>query len=205
MYSNKYSIEKNALEELYKTRGKSAMEIAKLYGCSANKISYWLKKYFIKKRTISDAIYLRHNPDGDPFVVHPVKADGDAFLFGLGLGLYWGEGNRRNKASIRIGNTDSALIKSFIAFLEKLYKVRRSKLKFGLQVFSDIDPEHALRFWCKKLRIMRSQFCKVTITRSGKVGTYREKSAYGVLTLYFHNIKLRNILIKEIEKLRKMY
>ncbi len=41
-------------------------------------------------------------------------------------------------------------------------------------------------------------------TRSGKIGTYRQKSAHGVVTVYFHNKKLRDILLAEIEKIKEL-
>jgi hypothetical protein len=38
-------------------------------------------------------------------------------LFGMGLGLYWGEGTKRGKGGMRITNTDAKMIKKFIEFL----------------------------------------------------------------------------------------
>lgn len=107
---------------------------------------YWLKKYDIQKRTISDAIYVRSNPKGDPFVFRkPQRAD-EWFLYGLGLGLFWGEGNKVNKNAIRLGNTDPYLVKKFLEFLSNIYQIDQSRLRFGLQIFSDTPPEKALHF-----------------------------------------------------------
>lgn len=36
------------------------------------------------------------------------------------------------------------------------------------------------------------------------MGTYRKKTQHGVLTLYFNNKKLRDIIIGEIEKMKKI-
>lgn len=56
-----------------------------------------MDKYQIKRRSISDAIYHKHNPKGDPFKVKPINNIEEAQLLGMGLGLYWGEGNKANK------------------------------------------------------------------------------------------------------------
>ncbi len=173
-------------------------DIAVRLKCSLHKVSYWMEYYTIPKRSISEAIYVRSNPGGDPFVFHSPKTIDEAKLFGLGLGLYWGEGTKADKNTVRLGNTDPKLILKFIEFLERIFGVRRADMRFGLQVFSDMSPATALDFWCKNLTITRRQFYKVTVTRSGSIGTYRKKSRYGVLTVYYHNKKLRDRLIGEV-------
>jgi len=105
-------VNKNILEKLYSDQKMSAAEIATHFNCSQSKINYWLCKYNLPKRSISEALYLRHNPNGDPFTVRKISCHEDAFIFGLGLGLYWGEGNKKNGHSIRLGNTDVHLILS---------------------------------------------------------------------------------------------
>ena len=74
---------------------KSVHAIARELNCSDGKINYWLEKHFIPKRSISDAIYTKHNPNGNPFSLKILKTNSDSFLFGLGLGLYWGEGTKK--------------------------------------------------------------------------------------------------------------
>jgi hypothetical protein len=188
-------ISQEELQLLYIGKNKSMQEIALELGCSVHKVTYWMDKYAIKRRTISEAIYQRHNPTGDPFTIQSIKTMRQAELFGLGLGLYWGEGNKANQTSIRLGNTDPLLIEAFVRFLTELFGVSKDNLKFGLQIFSDIDQDEALNFWIKKLSVRPSQFYKITVTISGSLGTYRKKNRYGVVTVYFHNKKLRDILV----------
>lgn len=169
--------------------------VSAMLNCSVHKIEYWLKKYDLPRRSISEAIYLKHNPAGDPFSFQPPKTGEDHILFGIGIGLYWGEGTKANKHSVRLGNTDPELLKIFLKFLMRFFKVQRKDFHFGLQLFSDIDPKEALDFWLKELKIDSRQFYKITTTKSGSIGTYRTKSQYGVLTIYYHNRKLRDILV----------
>ena len=195
-------LHKHLLEREYLERRKSATEIAHLCKCSAHKINYWLKKYEIPKRGISEAMYIKYNPAGDPFIFKKPETLDESFLWGMGLGLFWGEGNKKNKYSVRLGNVDPNLIKMFLKFLDTIYAIDHSRLKFGLQIFSDIPKSTALAYWCRELCTTTKQFYKITVTPSRGLGTYREKSKYGVLTVYFHNKKLRDNIVLAIEELR---
>lgn len=191
----------DSLRFFYLEHKKSVAEVARIYKCSEHKINYWLHKHGISKRSISEAIYLKRNPRGDPFLFRNPSSRKDAFLYGLGIGLYWGEGNKRNRLSIRLGNTDPNLIKKFIQFLTEIYSIKTSKLRFWLQIFGDMSEKEALDFWTKTLKVNRSQFSKTTVTPSSGVGTYREKTAHGVLSVYFHNKKLRDSIVGVVENI----
>lgn len=190
-------MDKKILLKYYIKEKKSISEIANILGKSETGINYWIKKYEIKKRTISEAVYLRNNPNGDPF---NVKVPDNLYLSelkGLGIGLYWGEGSKKNKNSIKLCNTDPALINKFIEFLVKILGVDKNNLKFSLQVYNDINPRDAKKYWIDYLKIKPEQFYnKITITKSDKSGTYKRKNKLGVLNVYYHNTKLRNILIE---------
>lgn len=188
-------IDKAVLEDLYISQKLSVAEIARHLSVTDHKVWWWMEKHGIPRRSRSEASYIKHNGAGDPFSIKDIRTVADAQLLGIGIGLYWGEGNKANRYSVRLGNTDPQLIKMFIRFLVEICGVRKSDMRFGLQIFSDIDPQQALAFWMKKLSVEDSQFYKVTVTISGSIGTYRHKCEYGVLTVYYHNKKLRDILI----------
>lgn len=188
-------ITQNELNKLYIDKGMSMKEIATSLSCSVHKVAYWMDKHKISRRTISDAIYTKNNPLGNPFNIKQPSSIEDAKLLGMGIGLYWGEGTKANKHSVRLGNTDPKLLLTFIEFLIKICEVDESKLKFGLQIFTDIDPEVALNFWVDQLKVDASKFYKTTTTISGSIGTYKNKNRYGVVTIYFNNKKLRDILV----------
>jgi hypothetical protein len=195
---------KEELTNLYLKDRRSVAEIANIKSCSQNKVNYWLIKHQIKKRSIADAVYIKHNPNGDPFLVSKPTTRESAVLYGVGLGLYWGEGTKSSVHSVRLGNTDPKLIKTFILFLEKFYSIDRKKLRFGLQIFSDINPAQAVRFWKNELGVETSQFYKPLVSVIRKPGTYKKKSEYGVVTIYFNNKKMRDLLCGEIENLRQI-
>jgi hypothetical protein len=190
-------IAEQTLKNFYFRDGKSAQDIADILHCSVGQVAYWMRRYNMPRRSLGEAIYIKKNPGGDPFQLKNVNTLKNAKLLRLGLGLYWGEGNKKDKTSIRLGNTDPSLIRSFIKFLVIILGVDKGKLRFGLQIFSDIPKEKALKFWLENLKqfnVSRRQFFKVIITPARGAGTYRQKSKYGVLTVYFCNSKLKKLL-----------
>jgi len=189
------NLTKEILENLYNGKKKSVADIAKIFKCSERGVNYWFKKYNISKRTISEAIYLKNHPNGDPFKFILPKTIEDAKLFGMGIGLYWGEGNKANKNIVKLGNSDPALMRIFIEFLIKFFEIDKKDLRFHLHTFTDINLNDAQSYWIKELNIKKEQFYKPTVTITGKLGTYRKKSEYGVLSVYYANTKLRNILV----------
>ncbi len=188
------------LYDLYIVKKQSVSQIAKHYHCSQNKINYWLAKHKIQKRTISEAIYKLRNPNGDPFTIHFPKTVEQGILFGLGIGLYWGEGAKRGKGGIRLANTDARLVKKFLEFLEEFFDIQKSKLKFGLHTFNDIDPQKAQKYWQKELGIQKGQFYKIIVSKVRGEGTYKYKSEYGVICVYFNNTKSKEKICEMIEK-----
>jgi intein/homing endonuclease len=197
-------INKKILVDLYCHKKLSMKQIAQELDISPNQVSYWMENHGIKRRSRSESVYIRHNPNGDPFIFRYPKSKQEAFLFGLGLGLYWGEGTKANRYSVRLGNTDPDLMIRFIEFLETFFTVNRKDLRFGLQVFSTMKTQKIISFWLKKIDVSKAQFMKVVITPRSGEGTYLRKIEHGVITVYYNNKKMRDILNQEIEKIRKI-
>lgn len=180
----------------------SMAEIAKLNKCSVHRVEYWMKIHNIPRRSRSDATYIKSNPNGDPFKIKFVLSPDEQHLKGLGLGIYWGEGNKKNIHSVRVGNTDPGLILTFVKFLKVICQVDEDKIVYGLQLFSDIDEQKALDYWMLKLKVPRSRIMP-TVNRiiSGKIGSYKSKNLFGVITVYVNNVKLRNWMVDQLKML----
>jgi len=159
-------------------------------------------KHNLKRRSRSEALYLKNNPDGDPFKIKNVEVDNDSFLLGLGLGLYWGEGNKVNKHSIRVGTSDADMIITFRKFMKEICGVKDSKFRYSLICFKDRSGVESKKYWSKKLSLPEKIFGKVTIIPSMGKGTYRKISNYGVCTIYVNNIKLKGWMMDQIESLK---
>ncbi len=194
----------NILRNLYLVKKLSCAEIAKKLNCSESTINYWLNFHKIKKRTISEAIYQKNNPKGDPFVFKRPTTLQQMFLFGLGLGLFWGEGSKRNIHAVRLGNSDPALVKKFIDFLVTIYKIDKEKLRFQLLSYSDLDSEELISFWSEYLSVKNTQFFKTTILKRRGKGTYTTKMKYGIIIAHFGNMKLRNLICSQIANIENL-
>lgn len=196
---------KRNLFKIY-SKGRSLTEVASTLSCSPNKVVYWMKKFKIKRRSHSDAAYIKQNPEGDPFKIKKTLSKEDMFLYGVGLGIYWGEGNKNPAIpSIRITNTDPDLIRIFIRFLRYIYGLSEKRFSYSIVSFNDIDPEEARSYWSKELKINPKKFGKITVVPAQGKGTYKRKSRFGVCTVQGNNSKLRKLVIVELDKLKRRY
>lgn len=190
---------KKELVKLYSS-GKSMSEISSILKCSIYKVVYWMDKYQIKRRSSSEALYIKLNPGGDPFKIKENLTNEEIFLYGLGIGIYWGEGEKASGNAVRVANSDPFVIKVFIKFLREICQLKEYKIKFSIICFNDSNPEECLKYWIKKLKTSRKKFGKIVqIPKQGK-GTYKRKSLNGVCTLTVCNVKLRSWIIEQIEK-----
>lgn len=194
-------INKLQLKKLYFS-GLSMMQISKKILVSPNKIAYWMHKYKIPRRSINDALYQIYNPHGNPFKIKKIVSKKDILLFGLGLGIYWGEGNKANLYSVRVGTTDAQMILVFRRFLTQICGVPKEKFKYSLMVFKNASTDKARKFWSKTLQIKPNQLGKITQLKPLGKGTYKKVSEFGVCTIYVCNIKLKQWLMAELKTIQ---
>lgn len=198
-------IKKAQLEKLY-THGQSLAEAAKTLSCSVNKIRYWMDKYQIPRRSISDGVYLKLNPKGDPFKIKNNLSKEEMFLFGLGIGIYWGEGTKADTcSSLRVANSDPGILRTFRFFLTNVCRLKTEKFSYSIVSFNDTNAEDARNYWSRELKVPPEKFGKITVIPKQGKGTYRKKSLYGVCTLHGNNVKLRHWVLNKIEYVRDKY
>jgi len=191
------TLSKKTLNKIY-LQGNSMAEIANKYNCSINRIVYWMNKYNIKRRSNSDAAYIKQNPNGDPFKIKNNLNLKEQQLFGLGIGIYWGEGDKTNPHSSRVANTDPRLIKVFIRFLKKICQLENRKIRYSIVCFNDSNTDECKSYWAKQLGISTNKFGKIVQIPSQGKGTYKRKSKYGVCTVSATNVKLKKWIMKQI-------
>lgn len=121
------AISKEELERLYLHEHFSMAEIAVHLGCSVNKVVYWMDRYGIARRHWDEASYVKHNPDGDPFVIKEPETDEERELFHLGIGLYIGEGTK-SKQRVILSNSDPQVIRTFLRFLREICRVEEKRI-----------------------------------------------------------------------------
>jgi len=191
-------IPKEKLEKLY-GGGLSMMEIAKIVGYSVSGVKYWMDEYNISRRSREEANYLKYNPKGDPFRIKRLKTKKDVELFNLGIGLFLGEGTKKNRYNVILTNSEPKIIKLFLSFLKTICGVKDFKIRAALNVFDDVNLKEALNFWQKETNIPHLRFTASTVRKS-KEGTYKNKSKYGTLSVYVSNTKLKKFIDKYCEE-----
>lgn len=194
-------LDKTSLRQLY-DKGLSMNDIAQKFDVSLHMVSYWMDKHNLKRRSISDAIYKKLNPYGDPFNFKTYPIQYEQFLLGLGLGIFWGEGTKLSQNGVRVCNTDPFLIFYFRDFLERICGVKRNKIKYHLQLFGDVDKQATIQFWCDFLSIKPDDLGKVTVVKLRGRGTYRRKNKFGVLQIACYNRNLKVIIDNLIRTLK---
>ncbi len=183
----------------------SASSIASELHLGRDRVLGILKRNSVQLRTRSEQAYIQHNNGVVPYAISDPKNNYDFMLMGLGIGIYWGEGNKVNEYSVRVGNTDPDLILMFVKYLIEICGVHQHKITYSLQVFNDTDPDVALDYWMGKLGCTRDKIMpSVVITPPQGKGSYRKKSKYGVMTVYYNSKQLKQYIMGEIESIKKL-
>lgn len=117
----------------------------------------------------------------------------------IAASLYWAEGNK--KGDFSLSNTDPFLIKSFVECL-KGFGIGENNLSLSIRVFSDLEKEKAIVFWCKVTGLSREKVKYITVLDGKKKG----KLEYGMCRIrvirggYFLKLitEIKNCIIKEL-------
>lgn len=106
-------------------------------------------------------------------------------LFFLGLGLYWGEGFKSEKASAGFSNSDPRVINVMVVWLEQCMNIPRDRLR--MQIFiSDTHRGRAQvieRYWLEVTGLPKSQCAKIIFLPKTKKFYENKDSYYGVCTI----------------------
>jgi hypothetical protein len=104
-----------------------------------------------------------------------------------------GEGTKKDLHRVTLANTNPAILRIFLVFLEKFCSVSRSQINAWINIFDDYNVEEATRWWANELGLSLEQFYATTV-RQSRGGNYTKKSKFGTLTVYFANSKLKKIV-----------
>ena len=90
-------------------------------------------------------------------------------------------------ASTALSNTDPAMIRFFIRWLESL-GVPKNRLRVYVHLYSDMDVQQELRYWSKNLGLPLSSFRKPYVKTSKRNGlSYPQKFTHGTCNLLYGN------------------
>ena len=126
----------------------------------------------------------------------------EGILYGMGLGLYWGEGQKRGDGGMRITNSDPKLLRKFIDFLDNFLNIDKSRLRFSIQIPIDVSPNKALKYWSKELNFNEKYFYNPQIIKVRGNGSYKYKTQFGTVIVYLNNIRLKKLICDLIENIQ---
>jgi hypothetical protein len=102
--------------------------------------------------------------------------------------MYVGEGNKRNRNAVAIGNSDPRVLVLATRWLRVL---SRKALKFSIQYHADQDLRELREFWGRTLGIPPDSIAMQRKTNSGRLRGRNWRSRYGVLTVRVCDTQLR--------------
>lgn len=189
------------IKKLYLS-GLSISDVAKKVGRSPTGVRYILSKEFVKVRSISDGVRIKHHKRLNSYtsvVLEKIPKELEK-LYYIGLALYWGEGSKSGN-TVAITNSDPYLIRVFLDFLRKICKVDEKRLHLLIHYHSDQNERELINYWSKFTKINKDQFYTSTL-HNGKSEGSTNRLKFGTISLrYADSILLKDILDR-INKVR---
>ncbi len=208
-------------EEAVKLRADKRLsygEIQKKLNVPKSTLSYWLQDYPLNEKEIlkfRQAAWLRGEVSRERFR-NSMKKRKDAleceiysyqkkklsnlkkesFFIG-GLMLYLGEGDKKNKNRVGLANTDPAVIKFFIKWLQDFFSVPKNMIRAELHLYENMNIKAEKLFWKKVTGFPVNQFYKDQIRKIEKRKfNYREPQRHGTCSIILASSdKKREIMI----------
>lgn len=192
---------KDFLTREYLEKRRSMQEIADDLAVNLKTVQYWMEKHQVKRRSQSEATYVKRNPNGDPFKIKENLTDREKTLFHLALGLYLGEGRKHvGVQQVSLGNSDPFIIRVFLKFLREICGVNEKKIRLELNIYDDVSLKTAFEYWSFVTELPHTNFSKPVVRKARQGGSYKRWSRYGTLSVAFCNTKLLKIILAWCEK-----
>lgn len=169
--------------------GSSFKKISKDLGLSHSTAHRWCLDIKSHNKCFLDHCEIREKLEkSEEKIVKNLKKNRDYAKLITSL-LYWAEGTKYpHSSSVSFSNSDPQMIKTFIFFLRKGFKLNESKFRVHLQIHTTHDKKEIFNFWSKLLQIPLSNFWKPTITKPTKKAKRRDY--FGTCTLRYHDYKI---------------
>jgi len=203
--------------------GKTYSEIREKLGVSKSTLSDWLYKYPLSEERMKEV--RDNNPRRIENFRKTMRKKREAKLLNAykissehigrmtkrelliaGYFLYWAEGVKTTRTTISLANTDPAMIRFFIDWLEML-GVHKNKLRARLHLYNDMDQEKEMVFWAKEIKFPKSQFRKPYIKQSKLDDVKYAKGGFGhgTCNIIFGNQEFADKVFMSIRHIRKSY
>lgn len=221
----KYQEKIKAIE--LRKQGKSYKEIRKEIKVTKSTLSLWLRDVVLTKKQ-QESLYAlkmqgvykqakrkqqeRINRTKQIFL----EAKNEIFelsqnkFFLCGLMLYWAEGDKTEKSSVKFSNSDPSMIVLMVKWFMTICKVPKEKMRICLHIHELHDQEEIEYYWSTITKIPLNQFYKTQI-KPTSLG-HRKKMLYngtcaiviGDITLFRRIQGWTQALIEDMDKILKI-
>jgi len=200
-----YDIQIKKQAKLFRKKGKSIYEIARIMDLRPTTISYWCKDIKLsdflirkisnegkKKARMAMLVYTEkqrmerlhrqatEREIGRKWLGRLSRRD----LTMVGLGLYWGEGYKGSNGELGFTNSNPDIIHFCLNWLA-IFDISKKDLIFHLTINAIFtgQEKRLKRFWFTKLGVTENQFTKTTLIKSAlkKADTSRRNTYRGIL------------------------
>ena len=185
------TLSKNLIYKLYYGEKLSTIKLAKKLGVSEWVVLGFMRRNNIPRRSFFEANQISFEKKQLTFLIKNKLSIKDEKLKMAGVLLYWGEGAklRGKNCSVDFANSNSEMIKVFVAFLRRICGASEHKLRVYLYCYSNQNIEILLDYWYKVTRIPKNQFSKPYI-RKDFLPEKIDKMKYGMVHIRYADKKL---------------
>ena len=122
----------------------------------------------------------------------------------IGIMLYWGEGGKTGHWSVRLANSDPAVIQIMMRFFREVCQVKDEKFRAHIHTFEKANIEKTEKYWSQITGISRKQFNKTYIKPSIASLQKRETLPFGTIDIYVHDTQLFLTIMGWIERIKEL-
>lgn len=108
--------------------------------------------------------------------------------------LYLGEGFKKTRSHIGLGNSNPEIALMFVKLLKVLYNVKDKKFRCDLHLRLDQNEKNEKEYWSNKLGISQDQFRKTQFDKRTK-GKKTWDGYHGVCSIYCYDAKIEKRLM----------
>lgn len=183
----------------YRKQGYSYGMILEKLGLAKSTLSDWLKEipYTPSKKVIerigtarAKSAQIKHNQKVANILMAKRSAKKELGkltkrdLWFLGIGLYWGEGDKFSNEGIRIMNSDPEIIKAMIKWFREICGLTTENFVLTIHAYPDNNIPKEINYWSKITGIPKEQFNKTQIDRrTNKSKKKKRKLPHGTIRL----------------------
>lgn len=209
--------EKGRRIRAFRKKGKTYTEISEVLKLPKSTVAWWLKDFKLSKeiekkiieksrkkwrKAITDynnvygklrsqkaaAIREKYKQKG----IKEIKKISKKELKLIGSALYWAEGGKKNRNSLRFSNSDPLMIEVIMKFFREVCNIPNEKIKARIHIYPQINPKIATNYWKKVTNLPRINFQKhqIQISQASKRKRPRNTLPYGTLHLTVNNTEM---------------